>query len=146
VQNEIQAEQKAWLDEHLPYELKMARYSFKQMQETGVFYLDWNAYHSAFTVAACNLAAFLTNQEKLKASDFAEGFKSRKRDLAGTFAKLEPQVISERPGQSMRGNLFCRRPKKFSIGSKLRWKSLLANLAHGDITGTTNGPFPNPAP
>jgi hypothetical protein len=87
------AEQKAWLGEHLPYELKMARYSLKQMQQPGVFYLDWNAYHSAFAVAACNLAAFLTNNEKWKSSDFVKDFKSRKYDLAGKFANLEPQVF-----------------------------------------------------
>jgi hypothetical protein len=84
-----------WLDEHLPYELKMARYSFQQMQVPAIFYLDWNSYQSAFAVSACNLAAFLTNQEKknLQACDFVEGFRSRKGDLAGIFAKLEPQVF-----------------------------------------------------
>ncbi|MGY3483992.1 hypothetical protein ACVW1C_001875 [Bradyrhizobium sp. USDA 4011] len=92
-EKQISAEQKAWLAEHLPYELKMARYCLKQMQRRGTFYLDWNAYHSAFAVAACNLAAFLTNSEKLKASDFARDFRSRKDDLAGKFARLEPQVF-----------------------------------------------------
>ena len=92
-EKQIGAEQKAWLDEHLPYELKMARYSLKQMQQPDVFYLDWNAYHSAFAVAACNLAAFLTNSEKWKSSDFVKDFKARKYDLAGKFANLEPQVF-----------------------------------------------------
>lgn len=98
-----------WLDEHLPYELKMARYCFKQMQAGG-FYLDWNAYHSAFAVAACNLAAFLTNQEKqnLRAHDFVQGFRSRKGSLAPTFYKLEPQVFhlgKDRPTDEGKFNL-----------------------------------------
>ncbi|MBI5319799.1 hypothetical protein [Bradyrhizobium sp.] len=95
---EIEEKQKKdWLDEHLPYELKMARYSIAQMRGTSVFYLDWNAYHSSFAVSACNLAAFLTNGEKkgnnLQACDFVQNFKSRKDNLAGIFSKLEPQVF-----------------------------------------------------
>src|SRR5229473_2771185 len=92
---EIEKEQKIkWLDEHLPYELMMARYTIKRLKEQ-VFWLDWNAYHSAFAVAAANLAGFLTNTDSrnLKASDFVGTFKSRKVDLASTFAKMEPQIF-----------------------------------------------------
>jgi hypothetical protein len=92
---EIEKEQKLkWLDEHLPYELMMARYTIKRLKER-IFWLDWNAYNSGFAVAAANLSGFLTNGDtgNLKASDFVEGFKSRKGDLASTFAKMEPQIF-----------------------------------------------------
>ena len=83
-----------WLDEHLPYELMMARYTIKKLKEP-VFWLDWNAYHSAFAVAAANLAAFLTNSDtrNLKAADIVPDFRSRKGDLSSTFAKMEPQIF-----------------------------------------------------
>ncbi len=88
---------KAWLHEHLPYELKMMRHSLKRMRQQGLFYLDWNGFHSAFAVAAANLAAFLTNTEKANnnfvAGDFVDGFRSRKGDLQGKFNKMEPQIF-----------------------------------------------------
>jgi hypothetical protein len=95
---EIESERKLkWLDEHLPYELKMMRHSLNRMEEAGVFYLDWNAFHSAFGVAAANMAAFLTNKEgkgnSFRAHDFVAGFRSRKDDLAKVFEKLEPQIF-----------------------------------------------------
>ncbi|WP_029081793.1 hypothetical protein [Bradyrhizobium sp. th.b2] len=93
---EIEEQQKKdWLNEHLPYELMMARYSVAQLSQA-TFWLDWNAFLASFAVSACNLAAFLTNGEKgnnFRAHDFIEGFRSRKGDLANTFAMLEPQVF-----------------------------------------------------
>lgn len=51
----------------------------------------------AFSTVACNLTAFLTNGDhgsnNFKAADFVGGFRSRKGDLQGPFAKLEPQVF-----------------------------------------------------
>jgi hypothetical protein len=86
---------RAWLHEHLPYELKMMRHSLRRMQQRGLFYLDWNSFHSAFAVAAANLAAFLTNTEKANnnfmAHDFVNNFRSRKGDLKGHFQTMEPQ-------------------------------------------------------
>lgn len=92
---EIELEQKIkWLNEHLPYELMMVRYTIKRLKEH-VFWLDWNAYHSAFAVAAANMAGFLTNNDtgNLKAADFVPGFKARKGELAAKFAKMEPQIF-----------------------------------------------------
>lgn len=93
---EIEEQQKKdWLNEHLPYELMMARYSIAQLREA-TFWLDWNAFLASFAVSACNLAAFLTNAEKgnnFRAHDFVEGFRSRKGDFAKAFAMLEPQVF-----------------------------------------------------
>lgn len=95
---EIEQEQKKkWLGEHLPYELMMMRYSIVQLRDQKTFWLDWNAFLSAFAVSACNLAAFLTNAEKkqgnFQAHDFVDSFRSRKEKLAKTFALLEPQVF-----------------------------------------------------
>jgi hypothetical protein len=86
----------AWLGDHLPYELKMMRYSLREMKRE-TFYLDWNAYLSTFAVSACNLAAFLTNSEKsgnnAQACQIVKGFRSRKENLQGKFRVLEPQVF-----------------------------------------------------
>jgi hypothetical protein len=95
---EIEEQQKEdWLNEHLPYELMMARYSIGQLRQLSTFWLDWNAFLSSFAVSACNLAAFLTNGEKkgnnFQAHDFIEGFRSRKESLSKVFEKLEPQVF-----------------------------------------------------
>jgi hypothetical protein len=95
---EIEEQQKKeWLNEHLPYELMMARHSIAQLRQHSTFWLDWNAFLSSFAVSACNLAAFLTNGEKkgnnFQAHDFIEGFRSRKETLAKVFEKLEPQVF-----------------------------------------------------
>jgi hypothetical protein len=105
---EIETEQKIkWLDEHLPYELMMVRYTSKMLKEN-VFWLDWNAYHSAFAVAAANMAGFLTNNDtgNLKASDFVTGFKARKGELAAKFAKMEPQIFHLGKGRSSEKGKF----------------------------------------
>lgn len=94
---EIEEAQKiTWLDEHLPYELKMCRYSLLMMREMYPFYLDWNMSLASFAVAAGNLSAFLTNSDgsgNIKASDYVQGFKSRKGDLSGVFARMEPFIF-----------------------------------------------------
>lgn len=94
---EIEEAQKiTWLEEHLPYELKMCRYSFLTMKEAHPFYLDWNMALASFAVAAGNLSAFLTNSDgsgNIKASDYVESFKSRKGDLSGVFARMEPLIF-----------------------------------------------------
>jgi hypothetical protein len=73
----------------------MCRYSLTVLTTRPLHYLDWNAYHSAFAVHACNLAAFLTNTDtgNFKAQDFVQNHKSRKGDLAGIFQKMEPQIF-----------------------------------------------------
>jgi len=95
---ELELQKAAWLRSHLPYELAMARYSFDKLTRPGfMHFMDWNCYHSAFAVAAGNLAAFLTNAEKerinFQASNFAPDFRARKGDLASTFQKMEPTVF-----------------------------------------------------
>lgn len=95
---ELEDEQKeSWLAEHLPYELKMLRHTYKRLVQGGLHYLDWNAAHAAFAVSARNLVAFLTNNEKgsnnFQANDFAASFRSRKGELASTINKVDPQLF-----------------------------------------------------
>ncbi len=91
-----EAQKITWLEEHLPYELKMCRYSLLTMKEANPFYLDWNMALASFAVAAGNLSAFLTNSDgsgNVKASDYVDSFKSRKGHLSGVFARMEPLIF-----------------------------------------------------
>ena len=90
-------DQKAdYLKEHLPYALKMVRYTFEQMQ-TVLFYLDRNSKFEAFAVRARNLVNFLTNSDtgNMKACYFfPEGFSASKtNDVKQAVQKLEQQVF-----------------------------------------------------
>ena len=69
------ADQKVdYLKEHLPYMLKMLRYTFSRMQDEPN-YLSWNAHFESFAIHARNLVNFLTNADKnnLKAGEFVKG-------------------------------------------------------------------------
>jgi hypothetical protein len=86
---------KDYLDEHLPYMLKMLRYTYKQMLEQQ-HYLSWNAHFESFAVHARNLVAFLTNNDtgNFKAKEFvAQDYKAVKGDLQGPMKKLDEQVF-----------------------------------------------------
>lgn len=76
--------------------LRFTRGRLQQLQD-GSNYLEFNTALLAFSTVACNLAAFLTNNDRgnnnVKAAEFVEAFRSRKGDLQGTFAKLEAQVF-----------------------------------------------------
>ncbi len=86
----------AHLQEHLPYELFMMRYTYLQMSE-GQPLLRWNAFFAAFGVYARNLCQFLTDRKdsnNFKASDFAATFIARDADsIHGALLRLNKQVF-----------------------------------------------------
>ena len=95
-----------YLDEHLPYMLKMVRFTYGRIQQEPC-YLAWNAYFESFCVNARNLVVFLTNgddgRNNFKASEFADGFRARLGDLSGPNQELNKQVFhldKKRPAQS----------------------------------------------
>jgi hypothetical protein len=82
------------LGEHLPFELKMLRYSFSMLlQENN--YLSWNAHLDSFAVHGRNLANLLTNGDagNFQAKDFALHYRTRIGDLSGPMSKLNEQVM-----------------------------------------------------
>ncbi|MFT3730795.1 MAG: hypothetical protein QM780_05105 [Hyphomicrobium sp.] len=83
-----------WLKEHLPYELKMVRYSRRRLGDR-LNYLQWNAHLQSFATSARNVSHFLTNDDKgnLKASDYIQEFRSTKGNVASKFAQCEPQIF-----------------------------------------------------
>ncbi|SRR5208282_4832603 len=90
----ITTEQSDYLQEHLPYMLKMLRYTYGQMRQQQ-HYLSWNAHFESFAVHARNLTNFLTNSDKgnFKAADFVTDYKARKGDLSGPMSRLGDQVF-----------------------------------------------------
>jgi hypothetical protein len=83
-----------YLREHLPYEMKMLRYTSKQMLERQ-HYLSWNAHYEAFAVHARNLANFLSNDDKgnFKAREFVSTFSAKKGELGTAMQTLTNQVF-----------------------------------------------------
>src|ERR1700681_1670057 len=83
-----------YLDEHLPYMLKMLRYDYGQILQSQ-HYLSWNAHFESFAVHVRNLVNFLTNNDtgNFKASEFMQEFKARKGDISGPITKLDQQVF-----------------------------------------------------
>jgi hypothetical protein len=89
-----------YLDEHLPYMLKMLRYTYGQILQSQ-HYLSWNAHFESFAVHARNLANLLTNNDSgnFKAAQFVPRFKARKGDISGPMTKLEQQVFHLHKGR-----------------------------------------------
>ena len=90
-----QQQQLDYLDEHLPYMLKMLRYTYGQMQQQQ-HYLSWNAHFESFAVHARNMVNFLTNADtgNVKATEFITGgYKARIGDCQGAMTKLRDQVF-----------------------------------------------------
>jgi hypothetical protein len=91
-----------YLDEHLPYMLKMLRYTYGQMLQEQ-HYLSWNAHFESFAVHARNLIKFLSNSDEgnFKAHQFfPQGYKARVGgDIRGAMAKLEQQVFHLHKGR-----------------------------------------------
>jgi hypothetical protein len=83
-----------YLDEHLPYLMKMMRYDLGKIGQE-LFYLEWNSHFQSFSVSARGLANFLSNSDRgnFRASDFVQGFRARKGDLSGPLRKLDEQVF-----------------------------------------------------
>jgi len=84
----------AYLDEHLPYELKMLRFTRSQMSRTSC-YLSWNAYLESFAVHARNIVNFLTNGDKgnMNAKDLLINYRARIGSESGPMNKLNQQVF-----------------------------------------------------
>jgi hypothetical protein len=85
----------AYLTEHLPYMLKMLRYTSGQLEKSQ-HYLSANAHFESFAVNARNLALFLTSGDgsNFKARDFTDSFKPSNRDqINGRMQKLRDQVF-----------------------------------------------------
>jgi hypothetical protein len=83
-----------YLAEHLPYEMKMLRYTSKRMLERQ-YYLSWNAYYESFAVHARNLVQFLSNDDKgnFKAREFIPTFSAKKVKLGSAMQDLTNQVF-----------------------------------------------------
>jgi hypothetical protein len=84
-----------YLEEHIPYMLKMLRYTYEQLNKPR-HYLSWNAHFESFAVHARNLTNLLSNSDKgnVKADDFVRGgYKARKGDLAQLIKRLDEQVF-----------------------------------------------------
>ncbi|HTC04125.1 MAG TPA: hypothetical protein VK749_12050 [Xanthobacteraceae bacterium] len=82
-----------YLTEHLPYMLKMLRYTYQQMLQEQ-HYLSWNAHFESFGVHARGLVGFLTNTDKgnMQAKDFNVD-PARIGDNAGLMTKLREQIF-----------------------------------------------------
>ena len=90
----ITSEQSDYLQEHIPYMLKMLRYTYGQMRQQQ-HYLSWNAHFESFAVHARSLTRFLTNKDKedIKARHFVEGYRGRIGDQSGPMQRLQRQVF-----------------------------------------------------
>jgi hypothetical protein len=84
-----------YLDEHLPYILKMVRYNIAQICRPWQFYLSYNAHFESFAVNARNLTNFLTNGDRgnMKAHHIAKDFRVRPGNIATLMKKLDQQVF-----------------------------------------------------
>jgi hypothetical protein len=91
---ETEQQKRDYLDEHLPYALKMLRYTYGQMLQAQ-HYLSWNAHFESFAVHARNLVNFLANNDtgNFKAHEFVKDFKARTGDVGSLMAKLDQQVF-----------------------------------------------------
>jgi len=83
-----------YLDEHLPYMLKMLRYTFGKMREQQ-HYLSWNAHFESFAIHARNLVTFLVNKDtgNFKAHEFVKDYKARTQEIGHLIQKLDQQVF-----------------------------------------------------
>jgi hypothetical protein len=83
-----------YLDEHLPYMLKMLRYTHTELS-LEQHYLQWNAKLESFAVHARNLEKFLSNNDtgNFKACDIIPNFRISPQEIAPLMTKLEAQVF-----------------------------------------------------
>lgn len=81
---DIEAQKTAWLAEHLPYQLRVARHTYARLFGN-LDNWDWNAMYIAFASAARNLRLFLTNKDKGSNNFGAQNFVK-----AGFSANVEP--------------------------------------------------------
>jgi len=92
------------LDEHLPYELLMLRYTHKHLPEPH-HQLDFNCFLECFGIHARILYEFLTNDKdarNFKASDFVDYRPSSHNEILGAMQRLHGQILhlsKRRPSQ-----------------------------------------------
>jgi hypothetical protein len=88
------AQRHVYLDDHLPYTVKMLHYTYSQMFPTQ-HRLSWNEHFAAFAVYARSLEKFLTNDDKgnLKARDFMDFEATKGRNIDGPMQLLDRQVF-----------------------------------------------------
>lgn len=97
-----QDQKQLYLEDHLPYELGMLRYTHEKLANVRD-QLDWNAYFESFCVHARNLYLFLAGGDpnNMKAAYFIPGFKKTPRTnnlfprLLGQVFHLSPRRESE---------------------------------------------------
>ncbi len=84
-----------YLNDHLPYEQMMLKYTFERVSSGELRQLEWNAHFESFSVHARNLYQFLTNGDAdIKAHHYVPaGFRSSKTsETIRTFEQLNRQV------------------------------------------------------
>jgi len=107
----MKTEQRDYLQEHLPYMLKMLRYTYGQMLQEQ-HYLSWNAHFESFSIHARNLTRFLSNKDRgnFKAAEFVKDYKA--------------SFISQSNAPRMSSpNSTLKTPKQYQIGSKRTLKT-----------------------
>jgi hypothetical protein len=159
------AERKAYLKEHLRYEIQMLHYAFAEMTEPKP-QLQWNSVFDSFVMHARNLIDFLSNKagrrgNNFKAADFTQDYEPPSKDTirelydqmhADVFhlGKMRPTDESKKINTDRARELYDWIKKampilelKLTSESKLYWHPELAVLRKENI-GITFGP--NTAP
>jgi hypothetical protein len=92
----VSAEKIRHLEEHLPYELLMLRYTHQQLFAPQ-HQLDFNCYLECFVIHARILYNFLTNEQdarNFKATDFGQSYQPLPHnELSGAMFKLNSQIL-----------------------------------------------------
>src|SRR3981081_1240019 len=111
-----------YLDEHLPYMLKMLRYTYGQMLQKQ-HYLSWNAHFESFAVHARNLVNFLTNNDtgNFKAKDLVPAYRARISDNQGAMVLLREPVfhLAKRRPRRVSASSIQATPKTYASGLKV---------------------------
>jgi hypothetical protein len=91
-----EAERRAYLKNHLPYEMLMLRYAAQTLPQRRL-QLEWNMCVESFTVHARIIYEFLTNADNpqnFRARDYAPGFSAPKTDdTKSIFGRVHCQVL-----------------------------------------------------
>lgn len=86
--------QRDYLREHLPYMLKMMRYTYQQMLQRQ-HYLSFNAHMESFSTNARNMVNFLANKDtnNHKAGQFVAEYRARTGNLGQLMRKIDEQTM-----------------------------------------------------
>jgi len=129
VKKALTASQLEHLEEHIPYELLMLRFTLGKLR-TEKHPLAWNGMLESFAVHARNLYWFLINKrnhaEDHIAREFAETYTvPNASDMTGPFQRLNQQVmhLESSEKRSALTNSILMMPRRLLIGSKSRCRS-----------------------